>query len=195
MDERIDLRCDCGTVRGTVNEVSRANAQRVVCYCRSCRAYAERLGRTHELDALGGTDLVQTTSGRLSLTEGMDRIACMKMTPRGVLRWFATCCNAPISTCAPTPALPIYGIRRAALAIDEAALDRRLGPVSARVFASHAKGDVRTLGPGTTRLLPLILRNIRLVLRARRAGEHRRSPFFDPSGQPIRRPLPIPTGS
>ena len=60
--------------------------------------------------------------------------------------------------------------------------------MSARVFASHVEGDDSAVGPGSTRLAPLILRNARLAWHVRRAGEHLRSPFFDASGTPVREP-------
>ena len=86
------LRCRCGTVRGWVSKPDRAMG-RAVCYCKDCQAYGHFLGKPAEvLDALGGSDVVATHPKHVTLTHGRDAIACMSLSPKGLLRWYASCC-------------------------------------------------------------------------------------------------------
>jgi hypothetical protein len=89
------LQCRCGTLKGHVSRSHVAN--RCVCYCRDCQAFAHFLGRADEiLDASGGTDVIQTRAANVVFTEGKEALACMRLTPNGLLRWYSTCCNTPI---------------------------------------------------------------------------------------------------
>jgi hypothetical protein len=52
------LRCRCGTVSGWVKEPRSAN--RVVCYCKDCQAFAYFLGQENQiLDERGGSEVIQ----------------------------------------------------------------------------------------------------------------------------------------
>jgi len=60
------LQCRCGTIKGWVGDTQSAN--RVVCYCRDCQAFARFLGQGSEtLDAQGGSDVIQTLPKNVSL--------------------------------------------------------------------------------------------------------------------------------
>ncbi len=58
MGMNAEFRCRCGEVRGIVTDASPHTANRVVCYCDDCQAFAHRLGRADLLDAHGGSDIV-----------------------------------------------------------------------------------------------------------------------------------------
>src|SRR5580693_8835680 len=89
------LQCRCGTLRGFVSPSHGVN--RCVCYCRDCQAFAHFLGRADEiLDASGGTDVIQTRAANVVFTEGREALACMRLTPNGMLRWYSTCCKTPV---------------------------------------------------------------------------------------------------
>src|ERR1700761_5845308 len=89
------LRCSCGKLQGHVSHPGRAG--RGVCYCRDCRAFAHFLGRPGDiLDAQGGTDVMATLPSYVTFTQGKDKLACMSLSERGMLRWYASCCNTPI---------------------------------------------------------------------------------------------------
>ena len=84
------LRCRCGTLQGTVRHTERVN--RGVCYCRDCQAYAHALGNAGMiLDNLGGSDVVATLQQHVTFTKGTEALACMSLTERGLLRWYASC--------------------------------------------------------------------------------------------------------
>src|SRR5262245_53231763 len=89
------LKCRCGALQGAVARPDRAN--RGVCYCRSCQAYAHFLGAPGDvLDQLRGTDVVATCPRFVTLTKGRQNLVCMSLSPNGPLRWYASCCNTPI---------------------------------------------------------------------------------------------------
>ena len=59
--------------------------------------FAHFLERAEDvLDGYGGTEVLQLSQGRLRLERGSDRLACLRLTPRGLLRWYAGCCDTPI---------------------------------------------------------------------------------------------------
>jgi Family of unknown function (DUF6151) len=89
------IRCHCGKLKGTLNHDREVN--RCVCYCTDCQAFARFLKREHEiLDDRGGTSIIQTIPANISFTEGIEYLACMRLTANGLLRWYVTCCYTPI---------------------------------------------------------------------------------------------------
>jgi len=91
------LRCRCGQVEGHV--VRPGPATRAVCYCKDCQAFARFLGHADSvLDAQGGSGIVATQPREVVFARGTEKIACMSLSERGMLRWYASCCNTPIAT-------------------------------------------------------------------------------------------------
>jgi hypothetical protein len=168
------LQCRCGAVKGQVNRDSGAN--RCVCYCRDCQAFAHFLNRADEiLGASGGTDIVQTRAADVSFTEGKDSLACMRLTPNGMLRWYAACCNTPIGNTLTNPKISYIGLVHNCLEAGGAKLEDSFGPVRAHVNTESTRGKVQS---SSLALVAMILRFIALVARARIDGSYRHSPFF-----------------
>jgi hypothetical protein len=183
MPHDLPLRCTCGALRGVASGVSASRGNRLLCYCGDCQSFAYFLGRADEiLDANGGSDIFQMSPARLVIREGADQLACMRLTPKGMLRWYARCCRTPIGNTLATPNVPFVGwiqLHRDA-GRDGRARDEALGPVRARVNVGSAKGERSQLGSGGRGTLPILLRFARIVLVARLRGDHKASPFFDP---------------
>lgn len=182
MPTDLPTRCSCGTLRGVASGVSAATGNRIVCYCDDCQLFAHFLGRADEiLDPHGGSDIFQTSPARLRITEGAERLACMRLTPKGLLRWYADCCRTPIGNTLATHHDAFVGLIHAC--IDEAAagrpLDAVLGPVRARVYGRYAKGGRTELRAHDGVPVSEILRVAGRLLVWRLRGDHRRSPFFD----------------
>ena len=72
MSRVAEFRCRCGEVRAIVSDASPRAANRVVCYCGDCQAFAHRLGRADLLDAHGGSDIGQVAPASLSFVQGQD---------------------------------------------------------------------------------------------------------------------------
>ncbi|HUD41032.1 MAG TPA: DUF6151 family protein [Dokdonella sp.] len=175
------VRCRCGQVRGAAR-TERAYT-RATCYCRDCRAYARFLGGSDVLDAHGGTDLVPIAPAGLRLIAGLEALACVSLGPRGLLRWYAACCRAPIANTPRQAQTPYVGVFASAFDVPAEALDAALGPRGALVIhAGSARGDV---APTRWRFALGGLRIVAGMTAARLRGEPPAA-FFDTSGRPIR---------
>lgn len=182
----LELSCRCGGLRGVLRGAPDCLASRVICYCSDCRAFAEHLDRADVLDAQGGTDICQLPAARLEFTSGREHLACLRLTDRGPLRWYAACCGTPVANTPPSAQAPFAGVLRAALRAEEAALR----PVDHRIMTAEARGPVE--GPSQHPAFPraLIARLLSRILLWRLRGDHRRTPFFDPdTGAPVAAPL------
>ncbi len=186
MPTDLPLRCSCGALRGVARGVSAARGNRLLCYCDDCQSFAHFLGRADEsLDTQGGTDIFQMSPARLEIAQGADQLACMRLTPKGLLRWYASCCRTPIGNTLHTPGVPFVGLILACADPAGPSRDEALGPVRARVNTGFAKGDRAHLGANSRGSALILLRFGAIVLLARVRGAHKRSPFFDPrTGEP-----------
>lgn len=187
----LPVRCSCGTLRGVASGVSEAAGNRLVCYCDDCQSFPHFLGQADRvLDAHGGTDIFQMSPARLRFTEGTDQLVCMRLRPRGLLRWYAACCKTPIANTPPRRGLPFVGLIHACVdhAADGRSRDESLGPIRARVHARFAKGDRSGLDAHDKAPASLVLRFMRVLVMARLRGDHTRSPFFDAAGAPCATP-------
>ena len=111
MTADLPIRCSCGALRGVARGVSPSRGNRVICYCADCQSFAHFLGRATEiLDRSGGTDIFQTSPARIEITQGRERLASMRLTPKGLLRWYADCCKTPIGNTAITREIPFVGL-------------------------------------------------------------------------------------
>jgi Family of unknown function (DUF6151) len=180
MRRDVPLACGCGVVRGIAHDVGPETGNRAVCYCDDCQAFARWLGRASEiLDASGGTDIFQMSQGKIALTHGAERVACMRLTAHGLVRWYASCCKTPIGNTVATRQVPFVGLIRQFIAestLDEP-IDRVLGPVRGRVHTRFATGQAPALGHSDPPWR-MLLRVFGMLLRWRLRGDHERSPFF-----------------
>jgi hypothetical protein len=138
MSGQIEIRCRCGEVRGTVTDPSPGAVNRVVCYCDDCQAFLHQLGRAELLNAKGGSDIVQVAPATVSFTKGQDRIAGLRLTSKGLYRWYATCCNTPVGNTM-SPSIPFVGI--IAQSFDPARLDDAFGAPVGEIFGKCAVGE------------------------------------------------------
>ena len=68
----IKLKCRCGAVEGTAENISYSSGNRVVCCCHDCQDFAKFLGSEAEtLDSCGGTEIYQTSNLKSKFTRGM----------------------------------------------------------------------------------------------------------------------------
>lgn len=177
------IRCACGAVTGNVD--GHAWVNRVICYCDDCQAFADHLGRADEvLDARGGSDIVQTAPRFVTFTEGREHLACTRITPNGLLRWYAACCRTPIGNTPANRRFAFVGLLHSCLG-GPTAVDASFGPPRMRVFTRFAKGE-----PKPDQQVP-VAAAARLAWRlaaARLGAGHRTTPFFDAAGNPVATP-------
>jgi hypothetical protein len=185
-----ELQCRCGEVRGHVSNASRDTVNHMLCYCDDCQAYLHYLGRGDLLDAHGGTDIVQVAPAFLSLDRGADQIVGLRLKPRGLYRWYASCCKTPFGNTL-GPAIPFVGIVAQAFdAAGQQAEDLFGKPVG----AAWGQFAVNGLPQGsTTPTVRLVTRALGLMLGWRLRGQTWPHPYFDRATRKPTRPLSIVT--
>lgn len=176
------IRCHCGKLKGTLNRSPEVN--RCVCYCKDCQAFAHFLKREHEiLDERGGTRIIQTIPANITFTEGIENLACMRLTENGLLRWYAACCHTPIGNTLPTSNLSFIGLIQTCVSADQTSLDNTFGPIRMYVNTESAIGENK---PKSAEVLSGTLRVFGMMLKARLDGRYKQTPFFVmESGSPI----------
>jgi Family of unknown function (DUF6151) len=180
--EAISLRCACGAVRGNFDAVP-TGGRRGACHCLDCQAAARWLGRDDILDAHGATEVLPTWPAQIHISAGAAEIRLLRLSSKGLHRWYAGCCRAPLANSFGHTRLPFTGLIRARLDATDAALLARFGPVHG-IQGRYAPGGCP---PGAARTATADdIRGV-LVLLARGLvrGAKTPSPFFDRHGQPI----------
>jgi len=178
------LRCSCGAVRGFVDATGPVNHG--VCYCKDCQAFAHFLGQPADiLDALGGTEVVQMLPARVEIATGREHLACVRLTNKGLLRWFAHCCHTPIGNTLGDRRFSFVGLVHNCLAGGDGTLDQTFGPVRMWVHTQSALGGS---APQSGGLAGAMLRVATMMLRARLDGSYVRTPFFTADGVPVSAP-------
>ena len=175
------FQCRCGARQGEIGQPDRA--MRAVCYCGDCQAYAHVLGPPEAvLDPLGGTDIVATQSRFVTFTSTTQSMACISLSPRGLLRWYAKCCSTPIANTPRNWKLPYVGLVHTCLRQPEP-LEQSFPKVHLRVNARSAKGrPPRADGlNGIARFAGLVLR----LAGSRLSGGYKATALFDAKGRPI----------
>jgi hypothetical protein len=184
MNRDAKLHCRCGEVQGHVKDASPRTVNRIVCYCDDCQAFLHHLGRADLLDARGGTNIVQVAPASLTFERGAERIAGLRLTPKGIYRWYASCCKTPLGNTL-SPAIPFVGIVAQAFENPDDAFGEPIGAILGK-FA------VGTPPAGSTKLNPrLLARALRMVIGWRLRGRAWPHPFFDRATRAPSHPLTI----
>lgn len=153
-----------------------------MCYCKDCQAFARYLGKADiVLDAMLGTDIVATLPKYVSFASGVGSLACLSLTDRGLLRWYASCCGTPIGNTLRDYRVPYVGLVHVCLGTP-AAIEASFGPVRLRVNTSSAKGRPQSMPLSTAAAL---LRFAPTVFLTRVDGSYKTTPFFSADGAPI----------
>lgn len=161
----IELRCRCGSVRGSV-DFSRPSRVRVVCHCGDCGAYARHIGNAR------ATEIVQATPDQVRIRAGNEHLRCLRLKENGLARWFTGCCMTPLANTSRRAWMPFVGLMIVALDTEDEAL---LGP------ATHANGTYPT--PWKT-----VFRSVWGLLLGVLLRRHRPNAFFDERGEPVAQP-------
>jgi hypothetical protein len=178
------LRCQCGKLRG---QISRPElGLRAVCYCKDCQMFAKYLVKSAEvLDEDGGTDVVGIEPRHLSFTEGVEHLACLSLTDKGLLRWYASCCKTPIANTPRNFKIAHAGVIHACLDSGPQSMSQTFGPVRLRVNTKGAKGKIEP----SKHTFGIIGRHLVALVRRRVNGDFRLTPFFNiDNGAPISQP-------
>ncbi|WP_299663726.1 DUF6151 family protein [uncultured Ruegeria sp.] len=169
--------CDCGALSGHITEHGVRSGTHVVCYCHDCRA--AQLYFEQPDPAPGPVEIFQMAPEDVKFETGTEHLAAMQLSPKGMLRWYAKCCNAPLATTPLTPKFPFAGfiVKRIPDTND-------LGPVTTRGFVPGQDGKqthekIRYAAWGL----------LKRVLKSRLSGSWKKTPFFSSgTGEPVVQP-------
>ncbi|WP_437291479.1 DUF6151 family protein [Sorangium sp. So ce406] len=184
MSTDVELQCRCGKIHGWLRDASPSNSNRVVCYCADCQAFLHHLGRAELLDERGGSDIVQVAPSMLSFDRGSELVAALRLTPKGLYRWYASCCKTPLGNSL-TPRVPFIGIVTELFqqATSARPCDEVFGAPRGRIMGKSAIGEPP---PGSLKPnVRLLAHMIRKLLGWKLRGNAWPHPFFDrASGNP-----------
>lgn len=186
MSVTVNVSCACGEVAGTLRDVSPKGGNRLICYCRDCQAFAHYLEKDDSvLDAQGGTDIFQTKPSRLTFTKGQNHIRSVKVTPKGIYRWYADCCRSPIGNTASTPDVPFVGLITAFISDQGQDKAAAIGPVRGGVNQEGAHGDPSALAK---KVSPLAMAGMVAKMIGAKLKGDTATPFFDEDKNPLAEP-------
>lgn len=157
--------CECGRIKGEARVVPKAG-NHLVCFCDSCRAGALLCGATLKPDE--PVDLYLTPPQHVSLSEGQDQLAPFAFSPKGIVRWKASCCGVQMFSSQANPKIAFMSIRN-----DRFADPSATGPVVTQAFVPKSNGKTGHKGMG-----PLIQLILAAVI-SRLTGQWRKTPLYD----------------
>lgn len=139
------------------------------------------------LDSLDGTDVVAVRPRSVSFASGVEHLACMSLSPKGMLRWYARCCRTPIGNTTRDLKMAHVGLVHTCLESGDVSLERSFGPVRMRVNSASAAGKTPPNAPLT--FASSIARFLAALIWNRMSGGYKDNPFFDvTTGRPIVQP-------
>ncbi|MFT6406520.1 MAG: hypothetical protein ACJA2U_002900 [Marinomonas primoryensis] len=181
----VNLKCACGTVKGKTSAVSSKIGTRITCCCDDCQAFSQFLGQEgNVLDQYGGTDIFQIPVSFLTITEGKSEIACVRLSPKGMHRWYAKCCNTPIGNTFGAGG-PFIGIIHSFMDKSEMS-EVDLGKSRGHVLTKFAKTPVPENLKGSS--LRINCRVVAKILSWKLKGLNKPSEFFNNNREPICQP-------
>lgn len=176
----MQIQCECGKFRARLENFPRNTPGRFVCYCDDCQVYAHYLKRADLLDRAGGTEVVPVYPAELKILQGREELKCLRLSPNGLHRWYAGCCNTPVANT--QPRFPYVGlVHRVYSVADPGYLEKTVGPVKSRIQGRFARGapppdTASKVGvKGIATVLPFILKGLL-------TGKAKHSPFYEQDG-------------
>lgn len=183
----LKIECRCGKLKGSVRPLK---GYRAVCLCDDCQAYAKYLGRESDvLDKNGGTDILPLTHSRIKLTSGQENLKCVRLSDKGMYRWYVSCCNTPIANTMASTSMPYVGTVHTIIdkLNDQKTIDEAFGPILERI---QAKFGIPPLPENSQEKVSVgfMLRVLKFMLLSVLRQEKNPSPFFSTDGKPFVEP-------
>ena len=118
--------------------------------------------------------------------QGLEALACMSLSDRGLLRWYTSCCNTPIGNTPRDFKTPYVGLIESCLKSNSPSLQESFGPVRIVFNTKSAWGRVKSTPVSS---LVAMLGLMKSVIGTRLSGAYKRNPFFGGEmGTPVARP-------
>ncbi|MEE3078759.1 MAG: DUF6151 family protein [Bdellovibrionota bacterium] len=149
----IPLKCSCGQVSGEIVDF-KGTGTHIQCACDDCQAYIHYLNKEDVfLDQFGFSEIYQVRSNQVRILNGEENIKCLRLSPKGIFRFYASCCHTPISNMIGLK-MSFAGISRSFINLDDNEILNQLGPVTYHIMTEYA---LREVTEKSSRKFPLIL--------------------------------------
>ncbi len=171
MADKCSLNCRCSAVQWHIK--AGAAGRHVMCYCADCQSEPNHLGVSDTFLDNGGTQIFQTTPDQFVFDKGVDHLGLLRLGPKGLFRWYTTCCNTPVANTLPSPSLPFVG---AVLPVGH----DHFGRVSCHANTAAAATKIRQRGVAGA-VYSMFFRAAKTAL----SGKGKITPFFHDDKTPI----------
>ncbi|MBJ7441704.1 MAG: hypothetical protein JHD35_22165 [Sphingopyxis sp.] len=176
MTSDLSFACDCGAVSGTLLGVGPDAGDHVTCHCTDCQDLTHHLGHADRvLDEHGGSSLYQSRCATLRIASGRDQLACVHLTEKPTLRWYAKCCGMPLFNTYANGKLPYITTQLSAC--DPASRAELVGPSRGHLFTQDGVGDTSHLPKMS--MAGLMRRFFPRMIKDLLSGDRRRCALFD----------------
>jgi hypothetical protein len=180
----IKLSCDCGSLEGIAKSITPALGTRLSCCCVDCQAFAKFLGKERDiLNQYGGTDIYQMPVALLNIEKGSENLACIRLTDKGLFRWYAQCCNTPIGNTMGAGS-PFIGVIHSFMQHAVSA-DADLGKSRGHI---QLKGALQRVPKSEQGSATILFRALSKLMIWKIKGLNKPSVFFDEAGLPRAEP-------
>ncbi|TDO96868.1 DUF6151 family protein [Marinomonas balearica] len=130
--DKLMLSCSCGSIKGHVSGINPRLGNRIKCYCNDCRRFVSMFeeGKKY-IDQQGGSEILQVPPSHVKIDEGKEHLGCLKLSDKGLHRWYSNCCKTPLFNTAglKIPFVGIFGHF-----IEDEHYEAHVGPVLGGVF-------------------------------------------------------------
>ena len=132
------------------------------------------------LDPAGGMDIFQMPPARVKLTAGTETVRCLRLSDKGVLRWYTDCCRTPIGNTAASPRFSVVAVVHSFMIHggDGRSRDEVLGPPLCRIYERSAVAPLPPNAPAPPSL-GVFARRTSKIFSWWVLGLGRPSPLFD----------------
>ncbi|MQY42898.1 hypothetical protein GG681_09605 [Epibacterium sp. SM1969] len=173
--DSLSFSCTCGKLQGRIAAEAVKAATPLVCYCPDCRANE----LYHSQPDPDGVALVQTSPEAITFTQGAEHLQVLRLSSKGILRWYADCCGQPVANTLARPKLPFVGMKRDLFQDPD-----MFGKTKVKAFMPVPGKPARTKGA-----LTMVMGIFRRMGSALLSGRWRDNPFFDTTtGEPVQPP-------
>lgn len=178
----LPLKCRCGTVTGTIRNVSPTRGNHGACCCLSCQRFANHLQPDGSLlDEFGGTEVYQMPLAYLEIDTGHEQLRCLRLTQKGPLRWYTACCRTPIGNTL-TAGFPFLGL---IASIVDGDLTAAAGPITTYVQTQHALKPITGHKAASAFPPGAVFKIMAMMLSWKLQGLNKPTPLFDSDGKPV----------
>jgi len=184
----LKLSCQCEKMQGMVANIKPGKGTRLMCYCADCQAFSQYLQSNGALlDEYGGTQVLQLAPSMVRIEQGKEYLSCVRLTKKGLYRWYSTCCHTPIANTV-SRKIPFVGLHRAFIDSQQD-IDTAIGKVVGSVGIEDAKPGLPNAKALAQRQGKIKFKMVLKLLIWKLLGKGRTNPFYSEDGKAVVKPL------